>query len=120
MGRPRKWASDAERKASKRTNQIAAGPDTQDKRTDLAVNGHSKRTEIEPPSKRTHENNYTPFAWHLEIDQSREESLIKLHKDATRYRWLRLNAKEIVIGEKGYMSTYDNPESLDKTIDERL
>ena len=49
-----------------------------------------------------------------------EESLIRLHRDATRYRWLRLNAKEIVIGEKGYMSTYDNPESLDKTIDERL
>lgn len=49
-----------------------------------------------------------------------EESLIQLHRDATRYRCLRLNAKEIVIGETVYGSTYDAPELLDKMIDEKL
>jgi len=75
MGRPRKYANDAERKAAdrvrkmnKRTNQDAECPNNQDKRTELVVNGQNKRTDIEPPSKRTHENNYTPFAWHPEVD----------------------------------------------------
>jgi len=40
-----------------------------------------------------------------------EESLIHLHKDATRYRWLREHIKEIVD---------ETPDLLDKTIDERL
>ena len=40
-----------------------------------------------------------------------EESLIQLHRDATRYRWLREHIKEMA-GE--------TPELLDKTIDERL
>jgi len=40
-----------------------------------------------------------------------EESLIQLHKDATRYRWLREHIKEMVD---------ETPDILDKTIDEKL
>ena len=56
MGRPRKWASDAERMAAKRCS-------------DIPVNEQSKRTPDEPPSKRTHKR--TGIEWHPEISQDR-------------------------------------------------
>lgn len=70
MGRPRKWKNDAERMAanrpskrtkpeSKRTDSALECSDTQSKRIELAVNEQSKRT---------HENNYTPFSWHPEVN----------------------------------------------------
>jgi len=61
MGRPRKWASDAERKRTERGQPCPNTPVSDSKRTD-------KRTEPQASSKRTHENNYTPFAWHPEVD----------------------------------------------------
>ena len=52
MGRPRKWANDAERMAAKRCS-------------DIPVNEQDKRT----PIKRTHKR--TGITWHPEISQDR-------------------------------------------------
>src|SRR3990172_8071924 len=61
MGRPRKWASDAERKRTEREHSCPNTPVSDSKRTD-------KRTEIQPPSKRT-VNEHS--IWHPLISQDR-------------------------------------------------
>lgn len=69
MGRPRKWASNTERMAaireSKRTTPVRKCADIPSKRTHEPVNAQSKRTELQPPSKRTQS------IWYPEISQDR-------------------------------------------------